>query len=211
MEPLARPNVLPNQEMIDRLAERIERAFLRRYGSWNRGCSTSRVWSAAAHNLWQVHEESPELPLDPELYVASQSVSSRFSDPWTNLTGAEAKRRFAQHVRKIVRLLHSELSQEVAIADRLMAKGIDITRIVRSRKLRLSALGCYIVVLRAGRGDLAADFHGQALEQHRSCPLYRIACSSFLPEGYYPDEEYEARRPSPSPAFNPCVCDSLTN
>ena len=203
--------MLPNQEMIDRLAERIERAYLRRCGSWNGGCSTSRVWSAAAHDLWQAHAETPELPLDPELYVASQSVLPGFSDPWTNLTGAEAKRRFAQHVRRIVRLLRSEISQEVAIADRLLGKGIDVSRIVRSRKLRLSALGCYIVVLRAGRDDLAADFHGQALEQHRSCPLYRIACSSFLPDDDYPDEEFDVRHPSSSPTFIPQVCDSLAN
>ena len=77
--------MLPTQEMIDRLADRIERAFRLKRCNWRRGCSTPRIWSAAATILWQVHCENPEIPLDPELFVASQPIAASFGDPWASL------------------------------------------------------------------------------------------------------------------------------
>ena len=78
-------DVLPTQELIDQLAERIERAYTLRRQRWCRGCSTRRVWSAAALRLWQAHVDDPQLPLDCELYVASQVINESLSDPWSEL------------------------------------------------------------------------------------------------------------------------------
>jgi hypothetical protein len=154
-------HVLPTQETIDQLADRIEQAFSRRFAAWNRGCSTHRVWAAAAVNLWAAHQEIPEVPLDPELFVASQPIHETHSDPWTSLTQGDAVQRYAHQVRHIVHLLQAELARELARADRLIDKGVELSRIVVTRKSRLSALGCYIVALRAGRNDLplCADSH----------------------------------------------------
>ena len=77
--------MLPSQEVIDRLATRIERAFTLRSSTWYRGCSTPRVWSAGAMILLQVSMEDPEIPVDPELFVASQPIHGPFADPWNTL------------------------------------------------------------------------------------------------------------------------------
>ena len=74
--------MLPSQKQIDCLAERIERAFHLRHPEWYQGCSTARVWSSAALVLWQVHHEAPGIPLDPELFVASQPHCDGIVDPW---------------------------------------------------------------------------------------------------------------------------------
>jgi hypothetical protein len=166
------------------------------------------VWSAAAVNLWRAHQEIPDLPVDPELFVACQPIHIAFPDPWGTLTQDRAIRRYARRVRAIVRLLRAELRQELALVERLVRKGIELSRIVSSPKIQLSALGCYIVVLRAGRDDLAAEFHGRALEQHRSCPLYRAACSSLLPDHFYPVEDSDRSRdllPAPTLGIHDCL------
>src|SRR6516162_3223707 len=76
-------SVIPNHDLIADLARRIEISYRLRCSLWCEGCSTARVWDRAAHYLWQAHEESQErVPLDPELYVASQDVTSRFANPW---------------------------------------------------------------------------------------------------------------------------------
>lgn len=204
--------MLPTQKAIDQLAGRIEQAFLRRCAVWNRSCSTQRVWSAAAANLWRAHQENPWLPLDPELFVASQPIRGAHSDPWTDLTQEAAIHRYTRQVRRIVLLLRTELSQELARADRLIGRGIELSRIVAARKSRLSALGCYILVLRAGRNDLAAGLHDRALQQHRSCPLYRAACSTFLPDDRYPnDAPPPPSRKPPLLALSAAIHDASVN
>ena len=98
--------VLTTQASLDGLAERIERAYRRRHSGWFRGCSTERVWSAAAAILVQLHQEDPTLPLDPELYVAVQPIAApgaAFDDPWVGLTQAAAARRYRKRVREMVR------------------------------------------------------------------------------------------------------------
>ena len=40
---------------LEQAAERIERAYRRRAGRWHPGCSSSRVWRAAATVLWEAH------------------------------------------------------------------------------------------------------------------------------------------------------------
>ncbi len=61
-------DMLPNLQLLDPLAARIEKAYGLRRPRWSRGCSTSRVWFSAALRLWEAHAENPErIPLDPRV------------------------------------------------------------------------------------------------------------------------------------------------
>lgn len=203
--------MLPTQETIDQLACRIERAFCRRNDRWHRGCSTPRVWSAAAINLLRAHQEDPGLPIDPELFVASQPAAKGYTDPWGDLAQVESIDRYLRRVSKIVKLLRAELGLEVARGERFARRGIDLSRIVTSPKARLSPLGGYIVARRAGRDDLAGELFGRALAQHQSCPLYREACSVFLPDDFYVEPEPYTQRDISIYSTGMGVCNSLLN
>lgn len=181
--------LLPTQELIDRLAVRIEGAYSLRRPRWWPGCSTPRVWNAAAVSLWQVHVKEPDqIPLDPELYVASQDISGQFSDPWAELAGPRAARRYRSRVRRIIEDLRTGIKKEVRFAERAIQKGHEISIVLKKKPGRLSHLGCYIVARRAGRVDLANRFAAAAIEQHRFCPLYRLACREFIPVDLFPVE-----------------------
>jgi hypothetical protein len=180
--------VLPTQEVIDHLAGRIERAYALRRAGWDRGCSTRRVWAAAAMCLWQAHADDPTLPLDGELFVASQSITGSFGDPWSELTQPDAGRRYRSQVRRIVERLRAELSREIQLAERRMEDpGITLASLSKDR--RLSPLGCYIAAHRIGRPEMARRFADGAVQQDRACPLYRAASLSLLPTELYPVEE----------------------
>jgi hypothetical protein len=186
--------VLPTQEMIDHLASRIERAYALRRAGWDRGCSTRRVWAAAALCLWQAQMDDPSLPLDSELFVASQPIDGALGDPWVELTQVEAARRYRAQVRRIVRRLRRELRREVRRAERRIAEAGRLMLSSLSADGRISPLGCYIAAERMGRFDVASHFAGAAAEQHHACPLYRVACLSLLPPDRYP---VDARTASP--------------
>ena len=181
--------VLATQEILDKLADRIERAYgLRRPQCWL-GCSTRRVWFAAALRLWEAHSKDPlHVPLDAELFVASQPVLAAFPDPWTELTQPEAACRYRCRVRRIVRQLVRELKAEIGRARRLIRRGRDMETVLCTSDERISALGRYIVAQRAGRGDLASRFANSTAAQYRACPLYRRATAALLPGSLDPIE-----------------------
>lgn len=184
--------VLPTQRELDTLASRIEAAYRLRQPHWQSGCSTARVWFAAAHRLWQTHQVDPlRVPLDPELFVASQPVTSRLADPWSDLTQPEAGSRYRRQVRHIVRLLKAELRREVRRAERSIRARNGVKSVVALKKQGVSPLGMYIVARRGGFSDLAQSFLSAAVLQHRSCPLYRAATLAFLPADCYPADEIE--------------------
>ncbi len=181
-------NVLPTQETLDRLADRIERAFMLRRSNWYRGCSTPRIWSAAATILWEVHFQDPTIPLDPELFVASQPLTASFADPWTCLAQPEAGHRYRQSVRRIIRRLRTELKREIRLTEDLLRQGRVLSMIIGSGDARLSPLGLCIAAHQAARPDLAGRLRAGAIAQHNCCPLYRSACLAFLPAELYPME-----------------------
>jgi hypothetical protein len=178
--------VLPTQKMIDRLAERIERAFTIRHTPWYRGCSTPRLWSAAATCLWQVHREDRRIPLDPELFIASQPLTESFVDPWLVLAHRDAGRRYKKQVRSIIRRLRAELRREISRAENQVREGKQLSVVLRAPDRHLSPLGRFITAHRAGRSDVAERFRSGAIEQHHGCPLYRAACRDLLAAGIYP-------------------------
>src|SRR5947209_16287235 len=153
---LPRPDtVLPTQKTIDRLAERIERAFTIRHTPWYRGCSTPRLWSAAATRLWQVHREDRRIPLDPELFIASQPLTESFIDPWLVLAHRDAGSRYKKQVRSIIRRLRAELRREISRAETQVLAGKPLTAVLRASDQHLSPLGRFITSHRAARVDLA--------------------------------------------------------
>jgi len=178
--------VLPTQVVLDRLAGRIEEAYSLRRPDWRGGCSSARVWFSAAERLWQAHAANPEgVPLDAELFVASQPIAVPFANPWSELAQPEAARRYRFQIRRIVRRLRCELNREVGRAERSIRQGRKISDVLKA-DTRISSLGCLIVALRAGRVDLADRFRAAATAQHRSCPLYQRASLALLPGDLYP-------------------------
>ena len=145
-----------------------------------------RVWFAAAIGLLELCEVDPSLPLDPELFVASQPLCSPFADPWTELTGAESARRYVERVTAIVRSLREELNGEVRLAERRIAAGQFISRVLGATSGRISPLARYIVAVRASRERLMLRFLEEARIQHFGCPLYRPACAELISASDYP-------------------------
>jgi hypothetical protein len=184
--------VLPSQVVLGKLSRRIEQAYGLRRPDWRGGCSTSRLWSAAAECLWAAHAADPAgIPLDAELFVASQPIAVPFADPWSELTEPDAARRYRSQLRRIVRRLRAELKREVTRAETLIGRGREIEDVLTTDG-RISALACFIVASRAGREDLACGFSAGAVAQHRACPLYRRASVAFLPGELYPVERCSA-------------------
>jgi hypothetical protein len=182
-------DVLATHEILDQLAGRIEQAYGLRRPHWLRGCSTSRVWYTASLRLWEAHASEPgRIPLDPELFVAAQPISTPFSDPWTELAHPESARRYRSSVRQITRQLRAELKREVVRAERLIRQGQEIDDVLNRATRGLSSLGAYFVARRAGRDDLAERFAAGAAAQHRSCPLYRPASLALIPAELYPED-----------------------
>lgn len=172
--------------VIQELADRIERAYLRRRPGWQHGRANPRVWSTAAATLVALNEFDSSMPIDPELFVAAQPLAS-VEDPWCELVGTDSARHYRLRVRKIVRRLRAEIRREITRADLKIASGATVADVVQSPGPRLSPLARFVVASRAGRPDLAEVWRPQALDQHRSCPLYSQACRGLLTEGDYPD------------------------
>jgi hypothetical protein len=185
---------------IEELAQRIERAYLRRQPHWRPGCANPKVWAAAAAALLRMHRSDPTLPLDPELYVAVQPIRVSLADPWEDLTEARSAQRYRRRVHQMIRKLRDELRTEIRLAAARIGQGESVEAVLLSRTRSLSPLGRYIVAVRSGRPDLAERFRRQAHEQHQSCPLYRHACVKFLPRKAYPVLEIVAGMDFPSRA-----------
>jgi hypothetical protein len=195
--------VLASQDELDRLASRIRVAYDRRGARWNDGRSTPRVWAAAAMTLWQCHVDDPAVPIDPELFVASQRFSPAEADPWSDLASPRAGEAYRVRVRRIVRQLSSELGREIRLAERLVQEGRPLGAVLCDRNSRISPMGRYIVARRASRPDLAERWNRDAFVQHECCPLYRNASIEYLSAEEYPSrrEPDEAPVEVSSPAF----------
>jgi hypothetical protein len=195
--------VLPTQKTIDSLADRIEKAFTLRRTPWYRGCSTARIWSAAATRLWQVHRDDSTVPLDPELFVASQPLADAFIDPWSTFTHHAAGRRYKKRVLQIIRQLRSELRREIKRVEEQVRQGRELTTIIRAHDSRFSPLGLYIAAHRLGRPDLAERLRSGTVDQHNCCPLYRTACVALFPAELYPvndtDRKYDVKAAHETP------------
>jgi hypothetical protein len=171
---------------IDELSGRIQRAYERQRPLWLPKDHTTHVWSAAASRLLEARQADTSLPLDPELFVASQPCSGLLADPWRELTQTVAIRRYRVRVRRIVMSLRRELVSELRWSRERLRNGDPIEVVLTARNPSLSALGRFLVASRAGRRDLADIYRLDAQAMHRTCPLYRQACNGLLPQNDYP-------------------------
>lgn len=178
--------MLQSPRTIELVADRIERAYVRRYPDCQGWGLDGRIWSVAASALVVEHRRHRWLPIDPELFVASQSPKAGSADPWTDLAPTGAMWRYRRRVKQIVRGLRHELRLELRRVGRSVREGESLEVLLRRRHRWLSPLGRYIAAYQAGRMDLVDRFRCRARHQHQSCPLYRLACQTLLPESAYP-------------------------
>lgn len=177
--------VLPPRTLL-RLADRIERAYLRRRPEVNPDLVCPGVWTTAAGLLLDLHRANPEMPLDPELFVAAQKWAPGSARPWIELTRPASITAYQRSVRRIVRQLRRELTSEIRHAEKQITRGKSIDTVLLQRDGQLSPLGRYLVAIRAADHGLAVELQDAAREQHRSCPLYRMAAAEFVAPEYYP-------------------------
>ncbi len=186
--------MITSQAIVGQLAERMERAYRRRYPSWQAIGLTPGVWEAAAARLLEGSAGGWGVPVDPELFVAVQSRSGLTPNPWVELTQERSLEHYLKALRRIVRQLRKELRSEVRRAERRLNLGLTLDEVLATEGARISPLTCYILAHREGRYDLSMRHRAAAASQHRSCPLYRLASRAFLPSQAYPasDHMFEA-------------------
>jgi hypothetical protein len=178
--------VISSQDDIEQLADRIERAYRRRYPSWNSVGLTPGVWDSAAARLLEAADLEPAIPIDPELFVAVQVKGEIRHDPWAELTQACSLRRYLRALERIIGQLREELVREVRRAESRLLRGMTLDQLLVAEVSRISPLTLYILAHRAGRHDLSTRLRSEAEGQHRSCPLYLLASRSLLPAHAYP-------------------------
>jgi len=174
---------------VDEISERIERAYRRRRPRWSHTTVSPQVWEVAAGRLLEVHRADPTLPIDPELFVASQPEPDEQGDPWRDLTSPASARRYRGRIRQIVSSLRQELRQELRWVREKTRQGDDLDAVLASRHRSTSPMGRYIAARRADRVDLADSFREEARAQHQACPLYRLACRGLIHSDSYPVRE----------------------
>lgn len=169
-------------QRVDHLADRIERAYLRLRGADPWAGPDRRVWTAAASALLAAHATDPAAPLDPELFVAAQVRRGTTGDPWVELAGEAATRRYLRGVHRIIDGLRRELRAEVRRAEARLRDGVPLAEVLVGRDRSVSPLARGLVALRAGRPERLARLRAAARRQFRACPLYRRAALALLPE-----------------------------
>ncbi len=187
-------NVYSSLDAIEHLSGRIERAYLRRNPRWSvlvLGRDRA-VWDSAASRLLGASSRCPDLPVDPELFVAILAPGRVAPDPWAELTQRGAQTRYLKAVRRIINRLRRELESELRLAEGRINKGMTLDELLDLEEERISPLTRFILAYRAGRYDLVLKHIAAAQAQHRSCSLYREASRTLLPDRAYPGPGSEA-------------------
>ncbi len=190
--------MIPSQDAIVQVADRIERAYCRKHPDFSPIGLTPGVWAAAASRLFEAGEADRDMPVDPEMFVAIQQGARLRLDPWMELTQPRARKNYVKAVRRVVARLRGELRTEIRLGELLAIRGESLDRIVMAAESRISPLSRYMLAHRAGRLDLAMLARSAARKQDRSCPLYRLAARPFLPPHLYPSRVELASRDADS-------------
>jgi hypothetical protein len=129
------------------------------------------------------------VPIDPELFVAVQTRSRLTPNPWAELTQERSLEAYLKALRRIVAQLRKELRSEVRRAEQQMRLGLSLDQVLATGGGGITPLTRYILAHWAGRHDLSLRHRAAAENQHRSCPLYRLASRGFLPGHAYPSSD----------------------
>jgi hypothetical protein len=175
---------------LETVAQRIERAYLRRLREWHGYRTEPRVWESAASLLLEAPRIESRAPIDPEMFVACQPETGTWSDPWEDLTRPESLRRYLRQIRRIIVTLRRELRGELKRIRRAVRRGVLLETLVHEPCEDASPLAHYIAFVRAGRLELAQAVKTWALRQHEACPLYRHAAEALLSTPSYPVHEH---------------------
>jgi hypothetical protein len=178
--------VLITSHAIEKLAARIEQAYQRRRSQTLVSEPDPRLWEVAARALAEAHRKYPWLPVDPELFIASQPPLYLLGDPWQQLAPAHSVKRYRQRVVQMVRGLRRELVGEVKRLEKRIQSGYPLESVLQWRTRRVSDLARYVAAHRAGRPELAESFRMGVQDQHEGCPLYRLACRGMIDPDQYP-------------------------
>lgn len=192
--------VLKTSRVVEDVANRIERAYLHRRPEWGASSLDRRLWVSAASVLIHAHTTAIGVPLDPELFVASQIRPGLASDPWLDLTHRVASVRYLTRIRQIVRSLRRELSEEIRWAEANLTKGAALEVVLFAESRRMTPLSRFLTATRKERPDLADHFREDSLEQHEACPLYRLAAQEFIANEAYPAASWDVGSPHTSDA-----------
>jgi hypothetical protein len=187
--------VIRSRDAIDHLAGRIELAYRRRNPRWTCLSPSQEVWDQAATKLLDASLGGPDVPIDPELFVAVLAPGGISPNPWAELTQRTSRTRYLKAVRLIIGRLRRELRDELRLAERRISSSNGLEEFLDDARVLISPLTRYILAFRAGRFDLVLKHREPAQGQHRSCPLYRQASRRFLPDHAYPCSEAEADSP----------------
>jgi hypothetical protein len=178
--------VICTRDAIGQLADRIERAYRRRNPRMVIVGASLGIWELAAARLLGASVIDPNVPIDPEFYVAVLAVGGNSPDPWAELTPRSSRTRYIKAVRLIIGRLRRELRSELRLAECRLIGGMSLDDLLADGNDRISSLTRYILAFHAGRFDLVIKHRAAAQRQHASCPLYRQASRPFFPNGTYP-------------------------
>lgn len=166
------------------IAIRLESAFSKFHPvSRVRSEISPDYWIRSAVALLAANRSEPMIPIDPELYVASQFENGERAIPEEV---EDAVSRYKSSVLRTICKLRQELSEELKWLTSASRRGHSVERLIRTHSRRITPLSLYIHAQRMNREDLADRLIGQVLEQHEHCPLYRAASSQWLEDNRYP-------------------------
>jgi hypothetical protein len=140
-------------------------------------------WIRSAVALLALNRHETHIPIDPELFVASQYERGALTIP-DDVEDAVA--RYKTSVMRTICKLKQELSEELKWLTSASRRGLSVERLIRTHSRKITPLSLYIHAQRMNRDDLADGLISQVLEQHEHCPLYRAASAQWLEEGRYP-------------------------
>lgn len=178
--------MITTQTKLEKLADRIERAYRLRFPNWPATGLTPGVWAAAAARLTEAAWGTRSLPIDPELFVAAQSYRSFRRDPWAELAQEGSGKAYRSAIRQVVGQLRDELKRELRWSNRFLRTGGSLEELLSTPQSRVSPLTAMSLFIRHDRFDLVRQVRPAAESQHRACPLYRYACKRTIPADLYP-------------------------
>lgn len=183
------------------IAIRMEAAFAKRTVHKN-VClmPTPDTWMRCASGLIRFHHQDSRYPLDPELFIAvltdqgqARAIQAESID--------HAIKLYAKVVRRMIRRLENELSEELQWLDISSDRGLALEQLILSPSRKLTPLSRYIHACRKNRSELANRLLSEVIKQHELCPLYREASLKWLTGRTYPNltSLERLRRPQMSP------------
>jgi len=188
------------------IAIRMEAAFAKR--TFHRDIQlqpSPDTWMRSASGLIRLHHEEPRNPLDPELFIAVLTYQSSVKTIEPDSIDLALK-LYAKVVRRMIRRLENELSEELQWLDSSSNRGLTLEQLILSPSRKLTPLSRYIHACRKNRSELAGRLISAVIKQHELCPLYREASHKWLSSRNYPTsaslERWRSPRVSPQPSWH---------